>query len=127
MPLAGQTASGDINPSRFVVKSGPYTVAQATADAVCIGVSQQGSANTPIPGASSLAATSGKPIAVYSDTDNCLLDAGAAVSDGAFLKSDGTGRGITCTAGDAYYAVAERGADNANEKMQVLLRSGIAE
>lgn len=123
--LAGQTASGDISPSRFVTKSGSYTVAQSTAGAVAIGVSGEGSQDTPIPGASPLAAQSGDPVRVYSDTDNCLLDAGAAVADGAYLKADANGKGITAASGERYYAVAERGAGAADEKMQVLIRFGI--
>jgi len=125
MALAGQTASGNIAPSRFVKKSGSYLVAQAGAGEVCIGISQQGSLATPIPGASSLAAVEGSPIAVYDQDENCLLEAGAEVLDGAYLKSDSSGRGITATTGNQYFAIAERGAAAAGEKMQVLIRFGI--
>ncbi len=126
MPLAGQTASGNINPSRFVTKSGAYTVAQATAGAVAIGISQEGSREAPLPGASSLAAVAGDPIRVYGDTENCLLEAGDVCANGALLKPDATGRGVTAATGEKYYAVAERGAAAAGVKMQVLMRSGVA-
>ena len=123
--LAGQTASGDINPSRFVTKSGRYTVAQGTLGAVAIGISHEGSREVPLPGASSLAAVAGDPIRVYSDTENCLLEAGDLVADGAFLKSDSTGRGITAATTEKYYAVAESGGAAAGVKMQVIMRAGI--
>ncbi|QDV26346.1 hypothetical protein [Aureliella helgolandensis] len=122
--IAGQTASGDIAPSRFVKKSGAYLVAQCTAADVPFGISQQGSLATPIPGASPLAATDGFPIAVYGEEENCLLDAGATVADGAFVKPDANGKGVTATTGNRYYAIAERGGD-ADEKMQVVVRFGI--
>lgn len=123
--LAGQVASGDINPSRFVTKSGAYTVAQAVAGGVAIGISQEGTHDTPIPGASGLAAAENDPIRVYSEEDDCLLDAGAAVADAAFLKSDADGKGITAASGERYYAIAERGASAADEKMQVHIVFGI--
>jgi hypothetical protein len=59
---------------------------------------------------------------VYSDTETCLLEAGDAVSAGARLKSDSTGRGVTADADEPSYAVAERGAAAAGEKMQVFIR-----
>ena len=123
--LAGQTASGNIAPSRFVKKTDAYKVGQCGAGEVAIGISQQGSHDTPIPGASTLAAEAGDPIAVYDEKENCLLDAGAAVADGAYLKSDANGKGITATTGNQYFAVAERGASAADEKMQVIVRFGI--
>lgn len=125
MPLAGQTASGDIYPSRFVKKSGPYTVAQSGAGEASIGISHEGSREAPLPNASTLAAKTGDPIRVYGDTENCLLDAGAEVLDGAFLKPDSTGRGVTAGTGEEYYAIAERGASAADRKMQVLVRTGM--
>lgn len=123
MPIAGQTASGNINPSRFVKKSGAYTVAQCGAGEVAFGISQEGSFDTPIPGNSTLAAASGDPVRVYGEEENCLLDAGATVADGAFVKSDANGKGVTAGAGERFYAIAERGGD-ADEKMQVVFRTG---
>lgn len=124
--LPGQTASGDINPSRFVTKSGAFTVAQATAGAVAIGVSQEGSKAVPLPSASSLAASSGDPLAVYSDTEACLLEAGTGGwSAGAYLKSDSAGCGVTASSADAYYARAEQAAAAAGVKAVVYLTKGI--
>lgn len=120
--LAGQTASGDIRPSRFVKKSGAYTVAESDANEVCIGISHEGTKAAPLPGASTLAAAAGDPLRVYSDGETCLLEAGAAVTAGARLKSDADGRGVTAAAGEPSYAVAERGAAAAGEKMQVVIR-----
>jgi hypothetical protein len=123
--LPGQTASGDINPSRFVSKSGAFTVAQCGAGAVAVGISQEGSKAVPLPGASSLAASSGDPLAVYADNESCLLEAGAAYSAGAYLKSDSTGRGVTASTGDAYYARAEQAAGAAGVKAVVYFTKGI--
>lgn len=122
--LAGQIATGNIATSRFVKKDGAYKVAQCGAGEVAVGISSEGSQDTPIPGASALAAASGDTLRVYSEEDNCLLDAGATVADGAFVKSDANGKGITATTGERYYAIVERGGD-ADEKMQVILRFGI--
>ena len=124
--LAGQTASGDINVSRFVKKSGAYKVDEVAAVTdIPIGISAEGSHDTPIPGASALAAVDGDPIRVYGEEDNCLLEAGGVVADGAFVKPDSTGRGVAAGADEKFYAYAERGATAAGEKMQVVLRYGV--
>lgn len=124
--LPGQTASGDINPSRFVTKSGAFTVAQAGAGAVAIGISHEGSKTAPIPGASSLAASAGDPLAVYGDTEACLLEAGAAYAAGAYLKPDSTGRGITAASTEKYSAIAEQAAAAAGVKVIVNVKAGVA-
>lgn len=123
--LSGQTASGDINPSRFVAKSGAFLVAQAGAGVIALGISHEGSKAVPLPGASSLAAQAGDPIAVYGDTESCLLEAGAAFAAGAFLKPDAQGRGITAATGERFSAVAEQAAGAAGVKSIVLVRLGV--
>lgn len=126
MSLSGQSASGDIYPSRFVKKSGSYTVAQAGAGEAAIGISHEGAKATPLPGNSTLAASSGDPLNVYSDGDNCLLEAGAdGIAAGAYLKADSSGRGVVCSSTNPYFAIVERGGDT-GEKMQVLIKYGIA-
>lgn len=123
--LPGQTASGDINPSRFVSKSGAFTVAQCGAGGVAVGISQEGSNAVPLPGASSLAASAGLPLAVYSDTESCLLEAGAAFLAGAYLKSDSSGRGVTASTGEVYHARAEQAAGAAGVKSVVYFKTGV--
>jgi hypothetical protein len=124
MPLGGQVASGDINPSRFVTKSGAHTVAQAGAGAIAIGVSHEGSKTAPIPGASSLAAQAGDPIAVYSDGEACLIELGATVAAGAFVKPDSVGRAITAASTEKYSAVVERGGA-VGQKVECYIRTGV--
>lgn len=125
MPISGQTASADVNPSRFVKKTGAYTVAEAGATDVVFGVSQEGTKEAPIPGASALAASAGDPLLVYGEEEECLLEAGGAVADGTPVKPDANGRGVAAATGDRYYAIAERGADAAGEKMTVVVRFGV--
>ncbi len=85
------TASGDIERSRFVAPSGSHTVAQAGVGSVPIGVSQRGTRDTPLPGASTLAAIAGSPVGVYGLGEMCHLEAGAAVAVNAFVKPDSVG------------------------------------
>lgn len=123
--LSGQSASGNIYPSRFVKKSGAYTVAQSGAGELSVGISHEGAKATPLPGASTLAAEAGDPLNVYSDGDNCLLEAGADdIPNGAYLKSDSTGRGVVASSSDRFCAIAERGGSTGH-KMQVLIKYGI--
>lgn len=124
--LAGQQASGDIRPSRFVKKSGAYTVAEvAAATDIPLGVSAEGTHDTPIPGASSLAAATGDILKVYGEEETCLLESGGVVAAGAFVTTDNQGRGVAAAAASAFYAYAERGAAAAGELMEVVLRYGV--
>lgn len=125
MPIAGQTATGNIYPRRFVKKDGAYQVAQCGAGESAFGISQAGTNTVPIPGAGSYAAVEGQPLLVFGTDENCLLDASAAVDDGAFLKSDADGKGVTAATGEEFYAIAERGAAAEDEQMQVVFRAGI--
>lgn len=102
----GLEASGDINPSRFVVVSGPFLVAQSTATGLPIGVSQQGSAEAPIPGASGLAASAGQLVQVYGEGEMCLLSIGGTVAAGQFLRSNANGQGIAVVGQERYAAQA---------------------
>lgn len=94
-------AGGTIAPSRFVTIStvNAQEVLQATANAVCVGVSQEGQKVTPgLPGADdTIAAQAGDPLQVYTFGTIAKLTAGGAVTLGALLESDATGRGIVAT------------------------------
>jgi uncharacterized protein YaiE (UPF0345 family) len=123
--LPGFVASGNINPSRFVVLSGQSTVAQAGANAVAIGVSQEGSYTAPVDDAPSLAAIAGLPLKVYGDTETCLVEAGAAFAVNAELKPDAQGRAIAAVATDKYSAVALEPAAAAGVKVRCLIRTSV--
>lgn len=108
------TAGGDINPSRFVMHSAAadFTVLQATADSNPVGISQEYAQDAPIPGASTLAATAGRHVNVYSpmsgddNASTVYLELGGTVTRGARLMPDSSGRGITATTGKYFGAVA---------------------
>jgi hypothetical protein len=100
------TAGGNIAPRRFVkLHTAAHQVVQAGAGDRAIGVSQEGSGSTPIPGASTLAATSGLPIRVYQIGETCELDVAAGTAIGAYLKPDADGKGVVVAA--ANYASAQ--------------------
>lgn len=123
--LPGYTASGTIEPSRFVDISGAYTVAQVSgAGAKAIGISHEGSCNAPVEGALTAAATVGLPIRVYGDTETCLLELGGTVAAGAMIKSDASGKGVAAVSTNAFYAIAQRGGVS-GEKIPVIVKFGI--
>jgi hypothetical protein len=124
--LPGYTASGNIEPSRFVRISGAYTVAQCVANEQAIGISHEGSNSAPVAGAPTRAAAAGDPIRVYGDTETCLIEAGAAFAAGANLKPDAQGRAIAAVANDRYSAVAQRAAAAAGDKIPCLVRAATA-
>ncbi len=78
--------------------------------------------SSPRPGGeSTLAAESGDPLHVYADGDECLLEAGEAITAGNWLKPDSQGRGIVIdnTASDPIGARALEDAGAAGEKIKV--------
>jgi hypothetical protein len=100
------TAGGNIAPRRFVkLHSAAHQVVQAVANDRAIGVSQEGSGSTPIPGASTLAATAGNPVRVYQIGETCELEVAAATAVNAYLKPDANGMGVAVAA--ANYASAQ--------------------
>lgn len=89
-------ASGDINPCRFVKQdaTGPKQAAQAGANEQIIGISQEWFKGAPTPSASTLAASAGLPVVVYTDGAVCLLELGGTVDEGGYIKSDANGKGV---------------------------------
>ena len=87
-------ANGDINPRRFVMMAADFRVAQATANAAIIGVSQNFSRlyNDP------LCAKAGENCPTYGLGDVCEIVAGAAIAVGDRLKSDANGKAIKADA-----------------------------
>jgi hypothetical protein len=125
---------GTINPARFVKRStaADFTVLQADADAFPCGISQRWAAVAPLSGASTAAGISGDMIQVHQpgmsgdphDSTVWLEVGSGGVTRGALLMPDADGKGITCTTGKYYGAIAdESGA--ADEFIRVTPISGI--
>lgn len=117
---------GDCEPSRFVKlsSSADHTVVRCGAGEAAIGISFEGSKDAPIPGASALAVVSGMSTRVYQIGESCELEAGGAVSAGDYIKSDSTGRGVTASSTDKYYAIARAAAAAAGQRIKVTIAFG---
>lgn len=102
-------AGGDINPCRFVDITGSFTVSEADASDIPLGISGEATRDAPLPsGQSALHAKSGDAATVYVMGNVCLLEIGTGgVTAGDRLKPDADGKGITSgTAGEIVGAVA---------------------
>jgi len=120
------TASGNVTPSRFVTLSGARTVAQSVAGEIAIGVAGRGTKEAPIPGASALAAAAGDSCPVHGLGEVCLIEAGAAVTVGAYLKPDASGRGIAVATTNQYSAQALKAAVAAGDLIECYITRGVA-
>jgi hypothetical protein len=124
---------GTIEPARFVKRStaADFTVLQADANSFPCGISQAWAQDAPIPGAATAAGKSGDQIQVHQpgmsgegQDSTVWLVCGASVTRGSLLMPDADGKGITCTTGKYYGALAdESGASG--EKIRVTPISGI--
>jgi len=133
MPLYNPAfvASGSIEPARFVKIAGEFTVSQCSAstDAI-IGISQEGSYAPPggaeIYGTSSptYAAPSGKTLKVFGPGDVAVVESGAAITAGAKLTSDSSGKATTAASGDSFGAIALESCTGAGFKVRVLINLG---
>lgn len=97
-------ANGDIYPCRFVKLDGTVNnaVIQAEEGDLIIGVSQAGTQDAPVPlNTSGLAASQYKNVQVFTPTQTCLLELGAAVTTERRLKSDSNGKGTPVVGGNA--------------------------
>ena len=103
-----RTAGGTIAAHRFVTP----LAAQAGADANTLGVSR-------------IAAVSGDKIMV-DVLGTAVVEAGAAVADGASLKADASGRAITWATAGAKVAIALEAASAAGQFIEVALVPNIA-
>lgn len=119
----GLIAGGDINPSRFIVINDDYEVVEgAAATDVLFGVSHDSAKDAPIDGLQSntLHAEEGDHVSYYKLGDSCLLEAGDAISAGAVLTSDASGRGVTASAAGSWIgAIALEAAGAAGELIRV--------
>lgn len=92
----GLSATGNIEPYRALTlnTSNPFQCSQAGANGRPIGVSQPGSKYAPTPGAPTLAAEAGDPIAYYDEGEIAQIEYGGTVTIGAELESDANGKAI---------------------------------
>ena len=92
-------ATGNIRPCRFVkMDTGEdNSGAEADANEVTLGISEEGTEAAPIPSQTTqYHASDGTPIGLYSAGDICLLKAGSGGwTRGDRLKSDADGQGVT--------------------------------
>lgn len=114
-------ASAAIQPYRFVRYSGAYTFTQASAatQADVVGISGADAEDAPLSGADTDHASTGKGIQLHQPGQICLLEAGNSFSAGAFLMTDGSGRGITATSTNYINARALEASNAAGEKVRV--------
>jgi hypothetical protein len=91
-------ANGDIRPSRFVQidSSADHKGIEGEDNVPVIGVSMESSNYPPLSdlAITVLAASAGQYFKMYGDGEQCLLEAGSAITRGNKLKSDGDGRGV---------------------------------
>jgi hypothetical protein len=114
---------GDINPARFVTRStaADFTVIQSVADAIPCGISQRWAEVAPLPGASTLAGTTGGLIQVHQPgmsgdphDSTVWLELGGTVTRGALLMPNASGQGITATSGKYAGAIADESGVSGN-------------
>lgn len=109
-------AGAAVNPSR-IVKNGAtsgYVIQNAAATTVSLGVTTQ-----------NVSAATGERIDVVHD-GIVLVEAGAAITFGVKLTSDGTGRAVTAVATNEVIGVALEAATAAGDLIRMLIRPGIA-
>lgn len=91
-------ANGDIRPSRFVQQdsSADHKATEGGDNVPVIGVAMESSNYPPLSdlAITVLAAQAGQYFKMYGDGEQCLLEAGAAITHGDKLKSDSVGRGV---------------------------------
>lgn len=92
-------AGGTINSSRFVaVHTSNKQVVQAGANAMPIGISMEGTQDSPAFGGGADAAVAGELVKMYGIGDVALLKIGTGgITSGSFLKSDATGQGVAAS------------------------------
>lgn len=125
----GGVAGGDILPRRFVKQGTTAGVLlQAGAGEPPVGISASGTHTANVAGFDDgKAAVAGENVRTYRETDQvCDIEAGAAFSIGARLKSDASGRGIAVSANnDQYGAVALAAAAAAGDFVPVRIQMGV--
>lgn len=122
-------AYGAIAPCRFVKfnANGPRNVAQATAGQSADGISQEWQKGTPgLTGSdTAVAAADGDPIMFHGMGEIALLEFGGTIDEGAFIKSDSNGKGVTTSTSGDYYSAKCIEAGASGEKKLVLVQAGL--
>jgi hypothetical protein len=121
-PALSLFATGTIEPSRFVTLSDAsnFYCKQSGSGDKPLGVSQEFSRLTPLPGASTYAATTGEELGVYTVGQVCYLECGTAITRGDYLKPDANGKALNSASTNKYGAVAlESGASGNLIRVQV--------
>ena len=124
-PLLSMFATGTIEPSRFVTLSAAadYTAAQSGTGEKPIGVSQEWSRLTPLPGAATRAATTGEEFGAYGVGQVCYLECGTAIVRADYLKPDTNGKAIKA-AGTDYFGAQALASGAVNTVIRVLVQGG---
>ncbi len=128
-------ANGNILPCRFLKldATADDRCLQAAANDKIIGISMEGARLPPLSDmvTTNYHAIAGDPVQIYGDGDVCLVEAGAAVAVGDYLKADADGKGIPiATAGTTlqrYGAQALQAASGAGVKIRVAVMAGRSE
>jgi len=121
-PALSLFATGTIEPSRFVTLSAlsNFYCKQSGSGDKPLGISQEFSRLTPLPGAATYAAVSGQEMGVYTIGQVCYLTCGTAITHGDFLKPDVSGQALNAASTDKYGAVAlESGVSGSLIRVQV--------
>jgi len=127
MAILSFRAGGNITVSRFVTLASTGMVVQSGDNHDIIGVAFEGTQRAPLQDmvTTVFAAETGQSVAVYSVGEVCLVEAGAAISAGALLRSDAQGRAVpiatTGTTIQNYGAIALEPATAAGQKIRVLV------
>lgn len=112
-------AGGDIRPSRFVKQStaADYTVLEADANEMIIGVSTNATQDAPLPSGDGDAAESGDSVAINPIGSYALVKVGSGgVTRGAKVKSDADGQAVlAATTGTTMQWVAGIAVESASE------------
>ena len=116
---------GTVAPCSFVKLSAAAdeTILQAGAGDPVIGVVQEGMKRPPgLPGSDvAVAGEAGDTVLVFGLGDDCLVQAGAAITRGAYVKSDASGFAVAASATDEAAGVALQSAAGAGSKIRIQL------
>jgi len=125
------TASANIRPSRFVKKTGLYTVAEASTGERMMGISAEFSNYAPLPSQTEYLAASGDPVSMIlngdgqqEDRPTLLVIGSGGCTFGDLLKSDSEGRGVTASTDKDCYGAMALGTAAEGEAVQVRLLFG---
>ena len=125
------TASANIRPSRFVKKSGLYTVAEASTGERMMGISAEFSNYAPLPSQTEYLAASGDPVSMIINGDGqqedrpvlLVIGSGGCVF-GDLLKSDSAGAGVIASTDKDCYGALALGTAASGEAVPVRLLFG---